>query len=239
MLIEVLRKHWCTHVATTIKGVLYKHKALEDAHHGYIAGRGTGTASILHINLSEDVEEKTAALHSSSFDLQDAFGSVLNPAIDWCQRRLGIPQKVTRFIASMDEDGTTVVKSSHAQHVWELLPYHCVHTEGSCPITAHTPLPGSVQISSCRAERGIGQGNPASPDQYLYHDDIIKTGMRLLDKDRTPTFAGAEDNDVFEQPDNGYADDMESASHSAELIQEKAELFFAFNLVLGLKFSPG
>ena len=32
---------------------------------------------------------------------------------------------------------------------------------------------------------------------------------------------------------------MESASHTAELIQEKAELFSAFNIVLGLKFSPG
>ena len=238
MLIEVLRKHWCTHIATTIKGVLYKHKALNDSHHGYIAGRGTGTASILHINLSEDAEEKTTALHRSSFDLRNAFGSVLNPAIDWCQRRLGIPQAVTRFMASMEEHGTTVVKSEYAKHVWELLPYGCVHTDGVYPTTAQAPLPDSVQISSFSAERGIGQGNPASPDQYNYHDDVIKTGMSILDEDAKPTLVGSEDNEVFEQPDNGYADDMESASHSEELIQEKAELFSAFNIVLGLQFSP-
>jgi len=239
MLIEVLRKHWCTHVATTIKSVLYKHKALHDSHHGYIAGRGTGTASILHINLSEDAEEKTSALHRSSFDLRNAFGSVLHPALDWCHRRLGIPQEVTRFMASMEEGGTTVVKSEYAKHVWDLLPYGCVRTEGDYPVTAQIPLPGSEQISSFNAERGIGQGNPASPDDYLYHDDIIKTGMGLLDKDAKPTLVGAEDNEVFEQPDNGYADDMESGSHSEELIQQKAELFSAFNIVLGLQFSPG
>ena len=239
MLIEVLRKHWCSHIATTIKGVLLKHKALNDSHHGYIAGRGTGTASILHINLSEDAEEKTAALHRSSFDLRNAFGSVLNPAIDWCQRRLGIPQVVTRFMASMEENGTTVVKSEYAKHVWNLLPYGCVHTDGDYPKTAQSPLPDSVQISSFSAERGIGQGDPASPDKYNYHDDVIKTGMGIIDEDAKPTLVGAEDNDVFEQPDNGYADDMESASHSEELIQEKAELFSAFNIVLGLQFSPG
>jgi hypothetical protein len=63
--------------------------------------------------------------------------------------------------------------------------------------------------------------------------------MGLLDKDAKPTLVGAEDNEVFEQPDNGYADDMESGSHSEELIQQKAELFSAFNIVLGLQFSPG
>ena len=63
--------------------------------------------------------------------------------------------------------------------------------------------------------------------------------MDILDQEAKPTLSGAEDNEVFEQPDNGYADDMESTSHSEELIQEKAELFSAFNIVLGLQFSPG
>ena len=92
MLIEVLRKHWCTHIARKIMAVLYKHQALEDAHHGYIAGRGTGTASILHINRSEDAEEKTYALHGSSFDLKKAFDSLLDAGINWSMRRLGIPK---------------------------------------------------------------------------------------------------------------------------------------------------
>lgn len=61
--------------------------------------------------------------------------------------------------------------------------------------------------------------------------------MRILDDEAEPTYVGAEDNDVYKHEDIGFADDKESASHSAKHIQDKAELFSAFNIVFGLQFS--
>ena len=237
MLIEILRKLWSSHIGAKTMGALYRHKVLDDAHHGFVASRGTGTATLLHINQSEDVEEKDQISHSTSYDAKQAFDSIFKAAIIWSQRRLGVPRKVAQFLAEMDNNSTIVVRTEFAKHLWDLSPYHSVHTNGDYPAGLPTPLPDSFQIESFDAERGTGQGDPHSPAKYLFCDDIIATGLRILDDEAPSTYVGAEDYEVYVHDDIGYADDKESTSHSDEHIQLKAELFSAFTIVFGLKFS--
>ena len=65
MLIEILRKLWSSHISTKIMGAIRRHHMLDDAHHGYISGRGTTTAILLNINQAEDAEEKQHASNVS------------------------------------------------------------------------------------------------------------------------------------------------------------------------------
>ena len=86
MLMGILRKLWSSHIGGKIMTALHKHKILDNAHHGFIAGRGTSTATLLHVNHSEDVEEKTAVSNRTSYDLSKAFDSVLKAGSLWSQQ---------------------------------------------------------------------------------------------------------------------------------------------------------
>ncbi|MFN9909774.1 MAG: hypothetical protein ACK56F_27270, partial [bacterium] len=68
MLIEVLRKLWSSHITSKIMGAIRRNNMLDDAHHGYLSGRGTTTAILMNINQAEDVEEKQDASNDSSYD---------------------------------------------------------------------------------------------------------------------------------------------------------------------------
>jgi hypothetical protein len=82
MLMGILRKLWSSHIGGKIMTALHKHKILDNAHHGFIAGRGTSTATLLHVNHSEDVEEKTAVSNRTSYDLSKAFDSVFKAGME-------------------------------------------------------------------------------------------------------------------------------------------------------------
>ena len=55
MLCEVLRKLWSNILLSRVMSAFYKHGIFEEIQHGFIKGKGTDSASILHINYMEDV----------------------------------------------------------------------------------------------------------------------------------------------------------------------------------------
>ena len=70
MLCESLRKIWSALVLHKIQSLLHKHNVLHRAQHGYQRGKGTSSASIIHINELEDAEELGHELHRTSYDMK-------------------------------------------------------------------------------------------------------------------------------------------------------------------------
>ena len=229
MLCEALRKIWGKAILTKITMALHHAQVLEDVQHGFISGKGTDTASILHINHMEDVQERTGTSHQTSFDLQRAFDSVSISSQYWGLRRVGVPKAMALDMATSDVGGTTVVRSPFAEFLWSQLPYACVKTDGTTPVGWFAATPDSMIVDSFCPERGTGQGVIDSPTKWTINFDIIATGLRLLDtQENTPTMVGGEDNDVYEHKCIFYADDHKASSSSYTMIQKKADLVSAF-----------
>ena len=238
MLCEALRKLWTNAILTKLTAAFNEYHVLEEIQHGFVSAKGTDTASILHINHMEEVEEKTGVSHQSSFDFMRAFDSTSIPSINWGLRRVGVPPDIARDMATSDIGGTTVVRSPFAQFLWSQLPYRCVQTSGTYPTGGVPATHDSALVASFCPERGTGQGLTDSPTKWNLIFDIVATGLRTLDtRENVPTYVGAEDNGVYEHKDILYADDHKAASISAEMIQKKAELVSAFCIVLGLRLS--
>ena len=238
MLCEALRKLWSGAILTRVSAALTRCHVLEEVQHGFTAGKGTDTASILHLNYVEDVEERSGVSHLSSFDLQAAFDSVSIPCQYWSLRRVGVPANTAHDMATADVGGTTVVRSPFAEFLWSQLPYQCVKTTGTTPIAWFTATDDSAQIESFCPERGTGQGAIDSPLKWNLVFDIIATGLRILDQqEATPILVVSEDNEVYEHKDLLYADDHLAPSEQVEKLQKKADLVSAFCIVLGLKLS--
>ena len=70
MLCEALRKIWSSLILAKIQKTLRQHKVIDPAQHGYLFGKSTATASIIHINALEDAEEMKTDLHRTSYDLK-------------------------------------------------------------------------------------------------------------------------------------------------------------------------
>ena len=129
MLCEVLRKVWTSLILTKINTSFNKYHVLDKAQHGYLRGRSTTTASMIHINALEDAKELDQDLHRTSYDLKKAFDSVSKSLILLAWQRLGVPVEVARWLTAMDIGGTTIIKTPYAQAVWDLVQYHSVATE--------------------------------------------------------------------------------------------------------------
>ena len=238
MLCEALRKIWGKAILSKVTVALHHAQVLEDVQHGFIGGKGTDTASILHINHMEDVQERTGTSHQTSFDLQRAFDSVSISSQYWGLRRVGVPKTMALDMATSDVGGTTVVRSPFAEFLWSQLPYACVKTDGNTPVGWFAATPDSMIVESFCPERGTGQGLIDSPTKWTINFDIIATGLRLLDsQENTPTLVGGEDNAVYEHKCILYADDHKASSTLSAMIQKKAELVSAFCIVLGLELS--
>ena len=238
MLCDSLRKVWGCFIVKKITVAMTQFHVLEDIQHGFIAGKGTDSASILHINHMEDTQEYTGISHQSTFDLKRAFDSVGIPCQYWGLRRVGVPAETAHDMATADVGGTTVVRSPFAEFLWHHLPYQCVKTDGQYPPSWFKSTEDSALVDSFSPERGACQGGQDSPLKWVIVFDMVATGLRLLDtQEASPTYVATEDNYVYEHTDTFYADDHKASVARAEMLQKKAELVSAFCIVLGLELS--
>ena len=238
MLCEVLRKIWGSQSLRRVMGAIRHHATLETNHHGFEPGRGTDTATIIHQNMVEDTEEKSAVSHQTSFDLAKAFDSTSKGLMDWSWRRLGVPEQAAKCFVQIDVDGTTVVRSPYAEYMWDVLPYRCVRTTGRYPPETLAADDASAIVDALSPERGTGQGDPISVSNWVAVADIPATALRMLDdQSNNPIYVSAEDNQVYKHCDLFYADDMKGSHQLSTYIQRKADLLSACCIVLGLKLS--
>jgi hypothetical protein len=239
MLCEALRKVWSALVITKIQNALYQHKALDPAQHGYLFGRSTGTASMIHINGIEDAEELDHELHRSSYDLKKAFDSTSKPLMLLAWQRLGVPPDIAHWLTEMDVGGTTVVKTPFAQYMWQILKYHSVDSAGTYP-PGHLPATDdSTLLEAFDACRGTGQGDVTSPTCWIAIMDILLTALRQHDLLAAGTRYRGDNTQMYNSEETSYADDLESLCASPQELQSKADIVSAFCILAGLQLSHG
>ena len=180
---------------------------LDTAQHGYLRGRSTSTASMIHINAIEDAEELEHDLHRTSYDLSKSL-------IMLAWQRLGVQDEVAHWLTDMDIGGTTIVKTPYAQVVWDLVEYHSVSTKGVYP-PGHSDCENTL-LDAFDAIRGTGQGDVSSPPCWTAVMDILLKALRSADSQSSlVAYYRADGPYLYSSEETAFADDAESICHSA------------------------
>ena len=211
-----------------LQAVWRKHDILNESQHGYSAQRGTYTAMLQHLNLLEDAIEYGLPLHSKTWDMHKAFDSVSKNLMRMAWHRAGVPLDIAQWLAEIDINGVTVIKSNHALNTWVKRGY-----AGVCQPGAQASFTGAVESFS--AKRGTGQGNVPSPACWNLVFDILLT---MLNRDDTPPrYVRGRDNISYAARETAFADDLHSMASSHTVLQRKADIVSAFCCVMGLQLS--
>ena len=67
-----------------------------------------------HLNLLEDAIEYGLPLHSETWDVQKEFDLVSRNLMRMAWFRTGVPLEIAQWLAGIDINGVTVIKSNHA-----------------------------------------------------------------------------------------------------------------------------
>ena len=225
MLLEVLRKLWLWIHIRKIVRLWESHHVLTPSQHGFRRGHGTDSALMVHINCFEHAKFAGTPLFLSSWDIRRAFDSVSKEVMDASWRRLGVPWTTAHWIAHLDDQGPTAVRSPWALEAWRTAGY-----QGLGPTISRT-CPGTFV-----RERGTPQGDVSSPHAWTAFFDIALRALAMTDASlhfRMPTAR----EDTATVSDLGYADDLVSLSSSLDGLQLKADIMSAFALLFDLTIS--
>ena len=225
MLLEVLRKLWVWIHVRKIVHLWAKHQALTPSQHGFRRGHGTDSALIVHLNCLEHARHTGNPLFLSSWDIRRAFDLVSKEAMDASWRRLGVPSATAHWIAHLDDQGPTAVRSPWALEAWRRSGYQ-----------GFGKWPSTTCPNTFIRERGTPQGDVSSPHAWTAFFDIALRALASTDPSlhfRMPTSRS----DSALVSDIGYADDLVSLSSSLAGLQYKADLMSAFALLFDLAIS--
>ena len=225
MLLEVLRKLWIWIHIRKIVCLWDTHLALNPNQHGFRRGHGTDSALIVHLNCMEHARLSQTPLFMSSWDIRRAFDSVSKEAMDASWRRLGVPPSTAHWIAHLDDDGPTAIRSPWALAAWR----HAGYDGFGSSVTSMRP-------GTFTRMRGTPQGDVSSPHAWTAFFDIALCALAATDPSlhyRMPTSRSASElvSDV------GYADDLVSMASSLAGLQHKADIMSAFALLFDLDIS--
>ena len=174
---------------------------------------------VVHINCLEHAAHTNTPLFLSSWDIRRAFDSVSKEAMDASWRRLGVPAPMAHWIAHLDDNGPTAVRSPWALQAWREAGY-----QGLSRDTSLTSPRTFVR------ERGTPQGDVSSPHAWTAFFEIALRALTMTDPSSHFQMATARDAATIVS-DLGYADDLVSLSSSL------ADLMSAFALLFDLTIS--
>ncbi|OXE37641.1 MAG: hypothetical protein CGW95_00400, partial [Phenylobacterium zucineum] len=228
ILLEVLRKIWVGIIVNKITSCWDKHGTLSEAQHGFRHRRGTDSALLQFINAREHSEASRSPLFTSSWDIRRAFDSVPRSAMEISWTRLGVPPTIAAWIAHMDTDGRTAIRSPWALHTWA--------THGPTGFSDHTNLDTPATFN-----RGMGtpQGDVSSPHNWAAFFDILLVALaRAADQDPDCNFLiPRRGQEPYSAGDIGFADDLTSTATALRGLQIKADVVSAFTILFGLTIS--
>jgi len=212
-LLEPLRKVWMSIFVRRIWKFWTTMGVVNEAQHGSVPGRCTATAVAQLIDGLETAKELKSTVYVSSWDIRRAFDSVSKPLMQWALRRLGVPTGLIRMMSEVDRGGGTIVRTPYAIQAMK---------QGL-----------RKEDLSFQQERGIPQGDVASPMIWVAVFDIVLDALALAEegtfytKDRsgTPRKVG----------DIAYADDLVSVQGTATGLQNKADMMSAICRILGFE----
>ena len=225
MLLEVPRKLWIWIHIRKIVRLWDTHQALNPNQHGFRRGHGTDSALIVHLNCMEHARLSNTPLFMLSWDIRRAFESVSKEATDASWRRLGVPPSTAYWIAHLDDQGPTVIRSPWALEVWNRSGYEGFDTA----ITSTRPC-------TFTRMRGTPQGDVLSPLAWTAFFDIALTALAATDPSLHYRMPSSRSTSALVS-DIGYADDLVSMSSSLAGLQHKADIMSAFALLFDLDIS--
>eukprot|EP01032_Pedospumella_encystans_P017983 gene17983-20484_t len=214
-LIDCIRKVWEKIILHRINQIWHKHSTLSPLQHCQ-RGKGTDSALLQRIAVTEAAQEAALDLYTSSWDFRKAFDSVSKPIIRLAWTRLGVPPDVVEWIASLDEQPNIIHLTPHSQAHWTSHPDHPLDQQ----YNDHPNPPNKFT-----AERGVGQGAGLSPATWNALMDILLRSLEIL---------APKPGLVVSSQDTCYADDLLSPAATLENLQLKADLISAFALIFGL-----
>ena len=151
--------------------------------------------------------------------------------------RLGVPLEIARYIVNMDTNGKTVVRTPLAKKVWERSKYDgFMDIVDQLEISRGDGEEDKFPPSYFKAERGTGQGDVGSPNNWKAFFDILLCAVSMAENGKF--YTRGKDSEINEIKDPAYADDLNSFSSSLEGLQEKADIVSAFCIVMGIDLSP-
>eukprot|EP01036_Dinobryon_divergens_P062056 gene62056-biopygen41823 len=222
-LIDCIRKVWEKIILHRINQIWYKHSTLSPLQHCQ-RGKGTDSALLQRIAVTEAAQEAAFDLYTSSWDFRKAFDSVSKPIIRLAWSRLGVPPDIVEWIASLDEHPNIIHLTPHSQAHWTPHPDHSLTEQ----YENHPNPPHKLT-----AERGVGQGAGLSPATWNALMDILLRSLEIISPITNPLIPGRPGIVVASQ-DTCYADDLLSPAATLDNLQLKADLVSAFALVFGL-----
>ena len=232
VLVEVTRKLWISITINRIKALWDREQLLLQSQHAYRSKHGTDSAMIQIINAFEQARETCADLWVSSWDVKRAFDSVGRNVQIAVWLRLGVPLDIARYLALIDAEGLTVVRTPLAQEMWHKRQYNAFDTttDWSAPLPPCNPHSCLDPPLAYPCERGTGQGDVPSTLQWNGFYDILLTA---LDSVKTGRFYTQSTLHHKHLPDNAFADDTLSFAADHHTLQEKANIVSAFSIVFG------
>ena len=130
------------------------------------------TASLMFINMLEEVIKKGEVLHTCSWDITRAFDSVCKNVMRIAWTRLGVPQEWADWLVRLDEEGITAVRTPHAIEIWNKngrkgFTYTRTRSkdgaqQGGMPRMSDNPR-SEESAAGFTLQRGTGQGDVMSP----------------------------------------------------------------------------
>ena len=225
MLLEVLRKIWLWIHVRKIVHHWEAHQILTQSQHGFRRGHGTDSTLLVHLNCLEHARHTNSPLFLSSWDIRRAFDSVSKEAMDASWRRLGVPAVTPHWIAHLDDQGPTAVRSPWALDAWRR-----AHYAGLPPGTS------PAQPGTFIRERGTPQGDVTSPHAWTAFFDIALRALDMTDP-ASHFHMPSHPHKLVAVSDVGYPDDLVSLSSSLDGLQHKADIISAFALLFDFTIS--
>ena len=228
ILLEVLRKIWVGITIDKITSAWDRHGILSDSQHGFRHGRGTDTALLQFINAKEHAKETGTPLYTSSWDIRRAFDSVPREAMELSWTRLGVPARTAKWLAYMDVNGPTAIRSPWALHAWQR------HGHAGFSTTTTDTQPATF-------DRGMGtpQGDVSSPHNWTAFWDMALAALALMAAQHPDCnfLVQGPQGTYYSAGDLGYADDLQSLARTLAGLQHKADIISAFCICFDLTLS--
>ena len=245
MLIEALRKIWSSTLLQRIQTIWDKHNYLQDSQHAFRRGRSTTTVTLQFLSLAETALNHNTPLYVNSSDLKSAFDTITRPLQQLAWERGGVPNKVARWLAMMDTDGTIIPRTPLSEQLVQQA-YEGDYTTipERMATLAHNAEKTDEGITGFTAETGAPQGDGPSPLVFDATMDILlraltiaqKRSFRTHDGNIIPPFRIPGGNgDTYDVNDFCYADDLCPPAQTSAERQGKANIISAFCAVFRIQ----
>ena len=217
MLVETLRKVWCSFAVHKVWKFLEDHHLLESTQFAYRKHHEGGIAQLQLTNAIEEAAESGASIYVSSFDLVHAFDSISHNIIKMSLAALGLPDAAAHAMVNIEAGSIVTARTPLAHAHWATQLAHRTRQKGTA---AQIKLTAPATFTP---DKGTPQGDTASCLHWTAFENIFLAALRV-DDTRAKLYIRGPDGELYEAIDICYADDLITISPDLAGMQRKADI---------------